>query len=144
MKSKCVVGGLFSVLGFASLIASFALPIVSVLNVSSVNFYSYLTNLSSLSENKQVFIAMILFIAAAALLLFCSITAILCLAKGQGSRSVFFTRVMAFFALVCCVVSAVLFGISNEGMVGAGVILPVVCAFVAFAGALIMPSDKEN
>ncbi len=144
MKQRCVVGSLFSLLGFASLIASFTLPIVSVLNVSSVNFYSYLHNLSGLSENKEIFIAMILFLAVAALLLFCSITAILCLAKGQGNRSVFFTRVMAFFALTACVVSAVLFGIENEGLVGAGVIMPVVCTFIAFAGALIMPSDKEN
>ena len=95
-------------------------------------------------ENNELFIGTILCIAVAALLLFCTIVAVLSLSKGQGSRSVFFTRVTAFLALACSIVASVMFAKASSWLVGAGAILPVLCTFVVFVGSLVLPSDKAN
>lgn len=143
-ERRCVIGGLLTLFGFVALLASYVLPSTSVEAAGLTSVYLYLGNLDGISENNELFIGTILCIAVAALLLFCTIVAVLSLSKGQGSRSVFFTRVTAFLALACSIVAAVMFAKASSWLVGAGAILPVLCAFVVFVGSLVLPSDKAN
>ena len=143
-QHRITVGSVFSILAFAVFIISFTLPVVSVGSVGGASIYYYIAQIDALTENKETFWAIILFIAAAGLMLFCIITAILFLCKGEGNRSVFFTRVMAFFAFALCVTSVVLFAIKNENIVGTGTIVPMVSSFLCFVGNLILPSEKVN
>ncbi len=143
-QQRCIVGGLLILLAFASLLVAFTLPTASLLGVSGGSVYYYIANLESFADNKEVFAATILFVAAAALLLFCCVAGILNMCKGEASRGVFFSRIMSLLALVCTIISAVLYAINANNLVDAGSIVPVVAAFVAFAGTLVLPSVNKN
>ena len=138
-QQRCIVGGLLILLAFASLLVAFTLP-----TASGGSVYYYIANLESFADNKEVFAATILFVAAAALLLFCCVAGILNMCKGEASRGVFFSRIMSLLALVCTIISAVLYAINTNNLVDAGSIVPVVAAFVAFAGTLVLPSVNKN
>ena len=144
-QQRCIVGGLLILLAFAALIAAFTLPTASIMGVvNGGSVYYCIANLETYAENKELFTAIILFVAAAALLLFCCVAGILNMCKGEASRGVFFSRIMALLALICTIISAVLFAVNANNLVDAGSIVPVVAAFVAFAGTLVLPSVNKN
>ena len=144
-QQRCIVGGLLILLAFAALIAAFTLPTASIMGVvNGGSVYYCIANLEAYAENKELFTAIILFVAAAALLLFCCVVGVLNICKGEASRGVFFSRIMALLALICTIVSTVLFAVNANKLVDAGTIVPMVAAFVAFVGTSILPSVNKN